>query len=415
MTSSAQPGAIRPLVATFLILFAVSPVMHAQTFAVLHAFTDGADGGGPGAGLTMDRAGNLYGTASGYLASIGSAFKLTKVRGNWVLNPLFDFTDNNEGTYGYEPDGTLVFGADGASYVAVGLGGSLGYGTVVKLQPHATFCASITCYWSATVLFDFDQSSGSYPDQIDFDRDGNIYGTTGEGGYLQGSCLASGLRGCGTVYQLTNSGGTWSRKVLYQFHNSDGNDPMGGVLFDSAGNLYGITRSGGTNNLGVVFKLSPAQEFWDETILHIFSGGSDGEYPGWPLTMDAAGNLYGVTQGGGSGGYGTVFELSPPGTWNLQTLYRFSAAEGVPNGGLLLDSAGNIYGTTFGNSNHTGIIFKLTLSSGSWSLTDLHDFNAPTDGLQPIGGVISDAQGNLYGTAFFGGAYNYGTAWELTP
>ncbi len=192
---------------------------------------------------------------------------------------------------------------------------------------------------------------------------------------------------------------------------------MGGVIFDSAGNLYGITRSGGSNNLGVVFKLTPAQGFWTQTILHTFQGGSDGEDPGWPLTMDASGNLYGVAEGGGSGNGGTVFELSPPGAWNFQTLYSFSAGsnDGPPNGGLLLDSSGNIYGTTNGGSNHSGIIFKLALTNGTWSLTDLHDF-IPSEGLQPNGSLIFDAQGNLYGTSQLGGPPgSIGTAWKFTP
>jgi uncharacterized repeat protein (TIGR03803 family) len=417
MTCLTQHRAIRHVMAAFLILFAMAPTVQAQTLTVLHSFTDGADGAQPFAGLTMDRGGNLYGTTSAAFANTSSAFELKSVGEGWLTIPVFTFYYSERGTYGFGLLGKAVFGPDGALYGSAQEGGSntcdLGCGTIFKLRPHSTFCASVLCGWNITVLYYFSGDSGAYPDQIVFGSDGNIYGTTYGGGILEGSCSQTGLHGCGTVYQLTNSGGTWTRNILYEFHGNDGSLPEGGVVFDSAGNLYGATYYGGSNNLGVIYKLSPAPGLWTQTILHTFQGGTDGEYPPGLLTMDASGNLYGVAQGGGMGSPGTVFELSPPGTWSFQTLY--SPLNNPSDGGLLLGSSGNIYGTTRnGGPNRAGTVFKLTFTNGSWSLTDLHDF-IPSEGIEANSGLIMDAHGNLYGTSAFGGAAGNGTAWKLTP
>ncbi len=210
MTCSGQRVAIRhwALIAGLVIFLATASALQAQTLTVLHSFTDGADGGNPGAGLTMDRAGNLYGTASGIYANIGSAFELKSVGASWVLNSLFDFSISNEGTYGYGPT-KLVFGPDGALYGSATEGGEgtcdgLGCGTIFKLQPRSGFCPTFHCDWNITVLFYFSGNSGGFPDQIVFGSDGNIYGTTFAGGNLGGSC---GQNGCGTVHLLTDSGG----------------------------------------------------------------------------------------------------------------------------------------------------------------------------------------------------------------
>ena len=419
MTCPAQRCAIRRLtVIAVLIGFAISPVTHAQTITVLHSFTNNADGSNPTAGMIMDRAGNLYGTTSGVeMAVTSAAFELKAAGSGWLLKPLYDFTYDNRYVYGYALYTKPVFGPDGALYVAAQVGGNdacpAGCGTVVKLQPQARACGSVLCPWNVTVLYAFSgPADGIFPDQIIFGPDGSIYGTTLWGG-SGGGC---GGNGCGTVYKLTNTGGQyWTKTTLYEFHDTDGNYPIGGVTFDAAGNLYGTAIGGGNNDMGLVYELTPvANGFWTQTILHAFQR-SDGDAPVGPLTKDASGNLYGVTKGGGANMGGTVFEVSPPGTF--QTLYNLSINffGGGANGGLLLDSAGNIYGTTLaGGINGDGIVFKLALVNGAWTFTDLHDFDI-FDGQYPNGGLVFDTSGSIYGTAGYGGSIGRGTAWKLTP
>lgn len=403
------------VLASVSFVFVTATFVHAQTLTVLHTFRGGADGGDPTAGLTMDRAGNLYGTTSGNVLSYtSSAFQVKNVAGNWQFSPLYTFYPDQLAE-GNGPQSKLVIGPDGALYGAAEYGGNAGCfdrgcGTVFKLQPRAHSCPTSACHWNITVLSYFSEDSGAFPDQIVFGPDGSIYGTTIIGGNVGDNCPT----GCGTVFQLTNSGGTWSKKVLYEFNGSDGNDPKGGVILDSAGNLYGTTYSGGTNNKGVLYKLSPAaQGFWTQTILHVFDGSNGSNDPIGPLTMDASGNLYGACEGG-SIGIGSVFELSSPGTWNYQTLYTFLGNK-EPQGGLLLDSSGSIYGV-LATAQDNGSLYKLSLTGGSWTYTDLHGFE-PNECQGPNGGLVMDAQGNLFGTCFGGGAPSVveGTVWEFTP
>jgi uncharacterized repeat protein (TIGR03803 family) len=210
----------------------------------------------------------------------------------------------------------------------------------------------------------------------------------------------------------------WTKNDLYEFHGNDGEYPIGGVIFDAAGNLYGVADFGGADDYGVVYELSPTGNgLWTQTILHTFTGISDGKGPIGPLIMDASGNLYGITQLGGADIGGTVFELvqTSPGNWTLQTLYNFPSSVPQPNGGLAMDAAGNLYGTTArGGVNGDGTLYELTLINGSWSYTDLHDFSS-SDGSRPNGGLIIDASGNLYGTSINGGSQGFGIVWELTP
>lgn len=394
----------------------------AQTFQVLHAFQNGQDGAGPTAGLTMDGAGRLYGTtAGGDFVYGGSAFKMTGSGSGWVLSPLYDFTEKVDG---WAP-GSLTVGPDGAFYGVALVGGTYqqcdegdGCGLVFRLQPPPRSCSSFLCPWVETVLYDFQGAGDGYlpVGNVVFDSAGNLYGLTLYGG--TGFC--SGV-GCGTVFKLSPSGGSWTKSTIYNFmQGSDGYYPLGGLWMDAAGNLYG-TADGGSGGNGVVYELTLGSPLWTQTVLHSFQG-SDGAFPESPLIPDASGNLYGVTEGGGANDSGTVFELTQPGTWNFQSLYSFPhyPAGDQPNGPLAMDSAGNLYGTTGqGGANEVGILFELTLSNGSWLETDLHDFSF-NDGEPPNGGVVVDANGNLYGTSSMGGSTNgcyigCGTVWEFTP
>jgi uncharacterized repeat protein (TIGR03803 family) len=259
----------------------------------------------------------------------------------------------------------------------------------------------------ATVLYRFtggaDGSLPGYGDLV-FDQAGNLYGTTIQGGSSQE----------GAVYELSPSGGGWTEIVLYSFANLS--FPYSGVILDQARNLYGTTTGGGVA-YGTVYQLTPSGPPWIEHSLYPFSGGNDGAYPIGGVISDQSGNLYGTTNSTAYGGAGTIFELMPSnGGWMFDLLYSFT---GNPNEGpydsLTMDGAGNLYGTTYGDGAYSlGTVFKLTPSDGGWIYTDLHDFSGG-DGQNPVGGVVLDASGNLYGTTSGGGAHREGFAWEITP
>ena len=240
------------------------------------------------------------------------------------------------------------------------------------------------------------------------DKSKNLYGTTTTGGAY----------GNGAVFKVTPSG---DETVLYSFGGyPDGNTPWGGVIMDTAGSLYGTTFYGGTYDDGTVFTLSPSGT---ETVLHNFSayiGSGDGAYPLDSLIMDKSGNLYGTTEQGGAYGYGTVFELTPAGVETL--LYSFGSQPGdgsnaYPYAGVIRDAKGNLYGTTiFGGADNDGMVFKVFNKGGVWKETILHTFvGAPGDGWRPFAGLIMDKAGHLYGATYYGGAYNNGTVFEVTP
>ena len=266
---------------------------------------------------------------------------------------------------------------------------------------------------------------------VSFDSKGNLYGVSSEAGFIQGSIC------CGTVFQLVPSDdGTWAYNVIHTFEGpiSDGEDPTGSVIFDSAGNLYGTTQNGGW--CGVVYELSPTPAGpWKETILHYFNNiengvTDDGCIPSSSLVFDKAGNLYGTTQQTGlsdcqtNAGCGTVFELSPTGsgTWTEEIIHRFALpkqpSDGAePYGGLALDRAGNLWGTTIaGGSAGLGTVFELEPQpAGKWSERIVFNFTDDTTGWEPYAGLALDASGNLYGTTSYGGVSGAGVVFKLTP
>jgi len=379
----------------------------------------------------MDQAGNFYGPSpSGGINGNGLVFRLSKKGSGWIFNPLYDFLG---GYYGGGDDGSapyagVIFGPDGSLYGTTYFGGGVEYcdqgcGTVFSLKPYPTACKTAVCGWQETVLYRFTgDSDGLNPTAgVIFDQVGNLYGITswGFGGDNKG----------GTVWELTPSGSGWTESTLYSF--SGGNDGGGpsGLTFDNAGNLYGTTNGGGTYSAGTVFQLTPSGSGWTEKILYSFQGGNDGGIPVAGVIFDPSGNLYGTTSGGGQGGGGTVFKLTPSnGSWTFSLVYSFiSNGGGGPGANLVMDAAGNLYGTTVnggsGNcSNGCGTVFKLMPSGGSWTYNLLHEFTGGSDGAFPVCEVVFDANGNLYGTASQGaltGCQYYpggcGTVWEITP
>lgn len=375
-----------------LVVIATSSA-HAQTYTVLHNFTGGVDGGNPYAGVTLDAAGNLYGTTTtNSNGGPGTVYKLTHKSGGWTLTRLY-----NSGSFG-----GLTIGPNGTFY------GINAYSQVFDLQPPPHFLPNLLAPWIETTLYSL--TAGSYAGVV-FDRAGNIYGTT----YDEGSY------GGGTVFELSPSNGGWTETVIHNFGNGfDGNFPIAGLLIDAAGNLYGTTQSGGDYGDGTVFELSPSAGSWTETLLHSFTGGDDGGDPYGGLIFDSAGNLYGATPGtyefNGNGG--SVFKLTPAGgSWAFSVLYSFTEGgdECGPRGTPAMDAAGSLYDTTT-CSPGDGSVFKLTPANGGWTYTQLHDFDQRGDGEYPEAGVTLDASGNIYGTTSVGGAYNaYGIVFEITP
>jgi len=269
------------------------------------------------------------------------------------------------------------------------------------------------------VLYRFQGGTdGKYPGLSDlvFDPAGNLYGTALAAG--QGSCYDQGP-GCGVVFKLVPSHGSWTQTVLYSFAGgTDGAFPNSGVTLDQAGNLYGTTATGGADQLGVVYELSANGSGWTETVLHNFSGTISDGAVGAGVIFDAFGNLYGATLKGGSGNAGVVYQLtSSNGSWSYQTLYSFTfnLQAGGATDRLTLDGAGNLYGTTTFDPQGGGGVFKL--ANGSWAETDLYDFDYSCDtGCSPDGSVIFDEAGNIYGTTQVHGPGNsFGTVFEITP
>ncbi|MGA2372883.1 MAG: choice-of-anchor tandem repeat GloVer-containing protein [Candidatus Korobacteraceae bacterium] len=380
----------------------------AQTFTVLHNFSNGPDGGQPAAGLSMDRAGNLYGTAStggnssGACAypnppGCGTVFKLSRKGSGWVLTTLYTFS----GPDGRNPQTRVIIGPDGTLYGTTTYGGDLNEGTVFNLRPPATPCKSVLCPWTETVLHSFDgYGDGAEPTFGDpvFDAAGNIYGTTPYGGHGSN----------GTVYKLTHSNGGWTETVLYRFQGgTDGATPYGGLVFDEAGNLWGTTAYGGGYEDGTIYELAPSGGGWTESVVYHFLGGSDGANPYASLIVDQSGNFYGTTFGN-NGITPKVYELSPSnGGWAFSVLYSLGADQGIV-GKLAMDAAGNLYGTNFYDIPE---VFQLTPSNGGWTLTG----SWGGIGDNPFGNVIFDDSGNLYSTAYDGGPSEVGLVFEITP
>ena len=407
--SAGLPAVIMRLTLTFALSVSILPAVHAQTFTVIHQFTGAADGSSPRAGLTVDAAGSLYGTASqGGTANHGAAFSLQLINSAWVFSPLYSFQGEPDGA---TPLTRVRFGPDGALYGTTARGGNEGCnvtcGTVFQLKPPVTVKQDM---WTETVLYRFaGGSDGNYPvgDPV-FDSAGNMYGTTGLGG----------TNNQGTVYQLMPSGGNWIHTVVYRFAGgpTDGYSPNSGVVLDSAGNLYGTTYYGGAFGPGVVYQITHPGSDWMESVIHDFQGGDDGGNPVAGLILDSLGNLYGATTTGANGG-GAAVELSPSGnSWTLTPLYGFTPPGTGPYGALTMDANGNLYGTTFaGGLNGLGSVFKLTPSANDWTYTGLHDFTGGMDGANPWGGVTIGTNGKLYGTTGAGGLNGLGVVWEIAP
>ncbi len=313
-----------------LVTLTFAATARAQSEQALYAFQGGPnDGANPFGRPIFDKAGNLYGTtlAGGTTYWAGSVYQLTPSAGGWTETMIHSFGGSGDGT---QPEAGLII-----------------------------------------------------------DKTGNLYGTTAGGGDLSN----------GTVFELIPSGGGWTEQVIYSFHGStDGMTPyLGHLTFDKAGNLYGTAKGGGKYNAGTVFKLTHTKSGWKEKTLYAFAGGNDANWPNESLVLDKAGNIYGASyQGGGTGcggnGCGTVFKLMPTKAgWKEKVLYAFTGGKdgGQPYESVILDKAGNLYGTTFagGDTNGDGVVFEL-LHTKTWKEKVLYTFTGGNDGANPYVNVI---------------------------
>jgi uncharacterized repeat protein (TIGR03803 family) len=383
----------------------------AQTETVLYAFTGGNDGGQPFARLASDGAGNFYGTTAVGGLGYGTVFEVSpNGSGGWNETVLHSFTLGADG--GYPLASPVIFDGQGNLYGTTSEGGANGFGVVFELSPAGKS-------WNETVLYSFASGAGGvYPfNGLIMDPTGNFYGT--DNVYQSGHAITEG------VFELSKSGGSWTEKVIYDNEVAVANFGGGGLTMDSAGNIFGVSSGGFLPE--IVFELSPnGHGGWNPTMLHSFAKRYYAE--GAPV-LDKSGNVYGTTSSGGASKNGMVYRLSPGknGKWTEKVLYAFKggAQDGsAPYAGIVFDAAGNIYGTTAGGGLfNDGTVFELVApGKGSHEYREkiLWSFNG-TDGSQLFGSLILDSAGNLYGTAALGGnsgctnEQGCGVVFEVTP
>ena len=366
-----------------------------------------SDGATPYGGPILDQKGNLYGTT--YLGGSEGAGTVYKLSPHGSSWAFRSLYSLKGGADGSGPAfGSLAIGPNHGLFGTTEGGGS--FGTAFDVWPPKNASSGASLPWQEAVVHDFGiGKDGAQPiGGVVFDSAGNFYGTTSLGG----------ASGNGTIFEVKHSGKKWIESVIYSFKGgSDAVNPAAGVTLDAESNLYGTTSFGGASGDGAVYKLQPSGSHWKETILYSFQGGNDGQNPVGGVVLDKTGDLYGSTFDGGVNGGGTVYKLSRGSkSWKLTTIYSFSGGYGGPYNKLTFDAKGNIYGTTNAEGAHgDGSVFKLSPSQGGWKFTDLYDFTSGSDGGLPYGSVAVDANGNIFGTTAVGGSDNQGVVFEITP
>lgn len=409
-----------------LALSLASVIASAQTESILYAFASAPDVSRSESALVADAAGNFYGAAvTGGTSGMGGVFKLTRPGspgGAWSESVIYSFQGKTDGAF---PSGGLAIDKAGNLYGTAAMGDPIcSCGTVYKLKPPTNAGGA----WSFRTMHNFTGETDGFAPQtgVVLDSKGAVYGATTAGGAL----------GYGVAYKVASVGSGFTQTILKTFDGLVGGF-SGPLIFHSAGNLYGVSGSGGASRNGSVFQLSPPANVsgeWTETILGTFAPGtSSGYFPRGTLILDAKGQLYGTntyggTLKGGATGFGTVFRLSPPtvagGGWSLNILYTFTGGtDGAgPFAGLVLDQSNGVFsGTTSagGLSPGCGVVFSLTpplVSGGAWTQSVLHSFvNAP-DGCYVYSDLTFDSSGNLFGTTGYGGGQSEGgIVFQVTP
>lgn len=369
----------------------------AATETVLYSFTD--SGTGYPNGTLYFANGSLYGTGSGDEKSAdGQVFELTNRAGSWKEKTLVTF----DGANGSMPFAGPIRGADGVFYGTTAYGDAFNGGNVYALSRKGGKWVGLTVW-----AFGGTSGDGIQPTcDLVIDKSGNLYGTTYGGGAYN----------LGTVFELSKANGVWTETVLHSFvGNGDGGEPYAGLTLARSEIFYGTTQYGGNYGNGAIFRLFRSGGVWKERVLYSFTGGSDGSEPLGRLIGDKNGALYGTTYAGGGNDAGVVFVLSrSAGKWTETVLHSFDPFNGDgenPFAGLTWGPSGSLYGTT---ALGAGTVFQLVNSGGVWNETILHKFGKG-DGISPHGGVTLDKNGVLYGATEIGGTNNLGTVWTIMP
>jgi uncharacterized repeat protein (TIGR03803 family) len=393
---------------------------------VLYRFLGRRDGALPGDGLIADDAGALYGTTVyGGTHDDGTVYKLTPAGSGYVESVLYSFKGGKDGA---NPGGRLIAGPSGTLYGTTTLGGDLacanvlgkGCGTVFALTHSGSRYIKRTLY-----AFKGYPSDGTQPDTLVANASGALYGSTSFGGD-SGKCPTEGP-GCGTVFRLSESGTSYQESVLHSFDGGhDGLNPTDGLVMDNSGALYGTTFFGGRTGNGTVYRLLPAKRGYAERILYSFKGAPDGYGPNGSLILDPAGTLYGTTLNGGtgcgSGGCGTAFALRASGSAYVETvLYNFQGGydAAFPTGGLLVSKNGALYGSSgdggsmYCDHGGCGTVFELTPSGSTYTDRVLYAFKGGRSDGQIPLGTLLRKRDRLYGATGYGGVRDNGTAFSV--
>jgi hypothetical protein len=457
LNKCARP-AIRVLIWFTIILATASIASAGWKEKVLYSFQGGLnDGAGPAGGVVFDKAGNLYGTTTGggpdSCAPIGNACGLVyqlsppvKQGDPWTETIIFQFKGKGANDAS-APSGGVILDSAGNLYGVTAYGGTgdcvllgtkAGCGTVFELSPPAQKGGP----WTETILYSFKSGKeGYFPwGDLTFDGKGNLYGVTDFGGGKGTTCNVY-YEYCGTVFKLSpprQKGGSWTEQVLHSFRGGkDGANPNGGLILDKQGVIYATTQTGGSQGCvrqyvsvgcGTVFELTPPRRkggIWGEKQLHVFTGSSDGNAPNGNLVADAGGSLYG-TAGGGALPFGVVFRLSqrkPRSQWSETVLHNFTGGKDGRGtaGPVTFDTNGSLYGTV-GPGPYYGAVFRLAPRNGQgdWNFSTVYNFKGVPDGSFPAYSLVFDSAGNLYGITVLGGSGSAcsggcGSAFEVSP
>lgn len=415
---------------TALAVLATAGAAQAAAPKTLHSFctrTDCSDGKQPWGAPVADADGDYYGTTLGGGASQseGTVYRMHYDGAKWVYTRVHAFCTRSGCPDGGQLRGGLIADTAGNLYGMANEGGAANWGTIFELSPNGgawtvkvlhSFCTKTGCPDGARPGF----SSLSYQGQAAgalYDGTSPLYGTT----------LNGGANGSGVVFTLVPGATKWTLKVIHNFCAraacADGGQSYTPVTVDGAGDLFGVTTVGGAYNHGAVFALARAAGGWKETVLHSFCAGggfcSDGDSAQGALAIDGGGHLIGTTYFGGASGHGAVFRVAPTGE-GFTTLHSFCATTGCPDGahprgGVIFDSKGHLVGTTYdGGAGNTGTIFKLA-GTHLDRFTPLYSFGAASDGQYAVSGLTADPSGALFGTAVLGGANSQGTIFAIAP
>jgi len=375
----------------------------AQQESVVYSFEKTHHDGQTPVSHMLIKDGVLYGTTEkGGAYKFGTVFELKKTNGTWRETILYAFPSHGDGAY---PKAGVIMDSSGKLYGSTERGGTSDDGIVFSLT-------KVGDGWSESVLHSFGSGSdGSHPEAT-LHQDltsGDLYGTTYDGG----------PQNCGVVFQMVLSGGVWKENVLFDLGASVGCNSQTAVKIDSLGNLYDSTVTGGQYGYGNVFELTPSNGSWTQTVLHNFQSGSDGAY-GSELDLNTAGIVYGVTSAGGTSNDGVAYQLEQSGgVWKETILHDFTGgSDGMSPYGLLLNPDTNVlYGTTqYGGTSSRGTVFSLTQNGNNWTEDVIHSFGVRPDGAYPLSGLgLSSDTEDLYGTTSEGGSFNRGTVIEIIP